>query len=85
MLVLAFVMFAVSPVAIDPGLGHVHLAVSTKNPEAQQFFDQGMAYLYGFNHEAAIRSFQKAANCADEASFAERARHDHSSRQTLLE
>ena len=60
MLILAFVMFAASAVAIEPGVGHVHFTVSTKNPEAQQFFDQGMAYLYGFNHEAAIRSFQKA-------------------------
>ena len=28
---------------------------------------------------------RRRANCANEASFAERARHDHSSRQTLLE
>ena len=48
-------------VALDPGIGKVHFPVSTKNRQAQQYFDQGMAYLYGFNHEAAVKSFQQAA------------------------
>src|SRR5216684_8008940 len=48
------------PVTLDPGLGHVHWPVSTKNAEAQRFFDQGMKYVYGFNHESAARSFQRA-------------------------
>lgn len=48
------------PVALEPGLGKVHWAVSTKNAEAQKFFDQGMKYVYGFNHESAVRSFQRA-------------------------
>ena len=43
------------------GLGAVHHAVSTKNVEAQRFFDQGLALIYGFNHEEAARAFQKAA------------------------
>jgi tetratricopeptide (TPR) repeat protein len=47
--------------AIEPGLGKVHYATSTKNAQAQRYFDQGMAYLYGFNHEAAVKSFQQAA------------------------
>ena len=47
--------------ALDPGVGSVHFAVSTKNAEAQKYFDQGMAYLYGFNHDAAIASFKRAA------------------------
>src|SRR5712691_3236830 len=46
---------------LEKGVGNVHYAVSTKNANAQRFFDQGMAYLYGFNHEAAIRSFKKAS------------------------
>src|SRR5579872_1116678 len=46
---------------LDPGVGTVHFPVSTTNVEAQRFFDQGMAYLYGFNHGAAIRSFREAA------------------------
>ncbi|HSY51121.1 MAG TPA: bacterial transcriptional activator domain-containing protein [Thermoanaerobaculia bacterium] len=51
---------AATPVTIEPGLGNVHWPVSTKNAEAQRFFDQGMKYLYGFNHESAVRSFQRA-------------------------
>ncbi|HEY8133144.1 MAG TPA: tetratricopeptide repeat protein [Thermoanaerobaculia bacterium] len=62
MFVLAFLILAASEVAIEPGVGQAHYAVSTKNAEAQRFFDQGMAYLYGFNHEAAIRSFRQAGN-----------------------
>src|SRR5947207_12350025 len=44
-----------------PGLGDVHHPVSTKDREAQQFFDQGLKLVYGFNHDEARRSFQHAA------------------------
>jgi tetratricopeptide (TPR) repeat protein len=50
-----------SKVRLLPGLGVVHRPVSTKNAEAQKFFDQGLAFLYGFDHEAAQRSFEQAA------------------------
>jgi tetratricopeptide (TPR) repeat protein len=43
------------------GLGDVNHPVSTKNPEAQKFFNQGLAYMYAFNHEEAVRSFKRAA------------------------
>lgn len=43
------------------GMGKVHHAVSTRNPEAQHFFDQGLALAYGFNHDEAARSFRRAA------------------------
>jgi tetratricopeptide (TPR) repeat protein len=43
------------------GLGEVHHAVSTKNAQAQKFFDQGLALLYGFNHGEARRCFERAA------------------------
>src|SRR2546422_2856205 len=46
---------------LEKGVGNVHYAVSTRSADAQKFFEQGMAYLYGFNHEAAIRSFKKAS------------------------
>jgi len=45
-----------------PGLGNVHHPVSTKNRLAQEFFDQGLKLVYGFNHDEARRSFQRAAN-----------------------
>lgn len=43
-------------------LGDVHRKVSTVLPEAQTFFDQGLALTYGFNHDEAARSFAKAAS-----------------------
>jgi tetratricopeptide (TPR) repeat protein len=49
------------PVALLSGLGSLHHSTSTKNPEAQQFFDQGFRMIYGFNHEEAVRSFKRAA------------------------
>jgi tetratricopeptide (TPR) repeat protein len=42
------------------GLGPVHHPVCTANPQAQRYFDQGLAYLYGFNHAEAVRSFEYA-------------------------
>jgi tetratricopeptide (TPR) repeat protein len=48
------------PVVLASGLGNFHWPVSTKNAQAQRFFDQGMKYLYGFNHESAVASFQQA-------------------------
>src|SRR5262249_29992036 len=43
------------------GLGDLHHPVTTSNPEAQKFFDQGVRLLYAFNHDEAARSFQRAA------------------------
>ena len=42
-------------------LGTHSLAVSTRSAEAQRYFDQGLRFVFGFNHGAAIRSFQEAA------------------------
>src|SRR5258708_1457440 len=48
------------PVTLVTGLGDLHHPVSTKNPQAQQFFDQGLRFIYAFNHDEAARSFQRA-------------------------
>jgi tetratricopeptide (TPR) repeat protein len=42
------------------GLGDLHHPVSTTNPEAQKFFDQGMRLIYAFNHQEAAGSFERA-------------------------
>src|SRR5690348_6487623 len=34
-----------------PKLGDMHHAVSTKNAEAQKYFDQGLTLCYAFNHD----------------------------------
>lgn len=44
-----------------PGLEQVRRKVTTVSPEAQAFFDQGLALLYGFNHDEAARSFARAS------------------------
>jgi tetratricopeptide (TPR) repeat protein len=41
-------------------LGRVHFAVSTSSPAAQQLFDQGLAWCYGFHHDEALRCFRAA-------------------------
>ncbi len=43
------------------GLGTYSRAVTTESPKARRYFNQGLAFLHGFNHGAAIRSFQEAA------------------------
>jgi pimeloyl-ACP methyl ester carboxylesterase len=52
---------AVKPASAMTGLGERHHPVSTRNAEAQRFFDQGLALVYAFNHEEAARSFRRAA------------------------
>ena len=42
------------------GLGTFHRPVSTRSPEAQRYFDQGMRFLWGFNHDESTRSFARA-------------------------
>jgi tetratricopeptide (TPR) repeat protein len=49
------------PADMFTGLGNVHHPVSTNNAQAQKFFDEGLALLYGFNHAEAAKAFQKAA------------------------
>src|ERR1700730_16788379 len=43
------------------GLGSLHHPVSTRSKQAQEFFDQGLKQVYGFNHEGAQKSFERAA------------------------
>jgi len=43
------------------GLGSAHRAITTSNPAAQKYFDQGLRLMWAFNHDEATRSFAKAA------------------------
>ena len=49
------------PVELYAGMGSHRHPIHTANAEAQKFFDQGVVLLFGFNHEEAYRSFEKAA------------------------
>jgi len=42
------------------GLGDYRFPVTSKHQEVQRWFDQGLMLTYGFNHDAAERSFLKA-------------------------
>jgi tetratricopeptide (TPR) repeat protein len=54
-------MGTAKPVTMMTGLGDLHHPVSTKNAQAQEFFDQGLRLIYAFNHDEAARSFRKVA------------------------
>ena len=41
-------------------LGPYSRKVTTSSPDAQLWFDRGLNWLFGFNHEEAIKCFQKA-------------------------
>jgi pimeloyl-ACP methyl ester carboxylesterase/tetratricopeptide (TPR) repeat protein len=58
------------PVTLEAGLGDIDHPVSTANAEAQKFFNQGLAYIYAFNHEEAVRSFRQAAQLDPELAMA---------------
>jgi tetratricopeptide (TPR) repeat protein len=48
-------------VKLLPGLGDHRWTITTREPRAQQFFNQGLALAYGFNHAEAERAFAEAA------------------------
>jgi len=52
-----------------PGLGKHHHPISTRNPEAQKYFDQGLMLVFGFNRAEAVRSFRRAAHLDPEAAM----------------
>jgi len=58
------------PVTLIPGMGQHHHIISTKSPEAQRFFDQGLTLVFAFNHEEATRSFQRAADLDPQSAMA---------------
>lgn len=52
---------AAPPATLVQGLGDLHHPIATSSAEAQRFFDQGLRYVYAFNHDEAVRSFSRAA------------------------
>ena len=41
-------------------VGRQHHPIHTNSKEAQEYFDQGITLVYGFNHEEAARAFERA-------------------------
>ena len=52
------------------GLGSYSRKITTKSAEAQRYFDQGLGFLHGFNHRAAIRAFEQAAELDPQCAMA---------------
>jgi tetratricopeptide (TPR) repeat protein len=48
------------PLPLRTGIGLAHDAVSTRDPHAQAYYDQGLAYLHSFMWIEAARSFHQA-------------------------
>src|SRR5689334_7151835 len=47
------------PLTLRDGRGVVHESVSTASPQAQSFYDQGLAYLHSYIWIEAARSFHQ--------------------------
>jgi tetratricopeptide (TPR) repeat protein len=52
---------AAPAVPLFPGTGAHERRITTSSAEAAHYFNQGLNFLYGFNHDEAIRSFKQAA------------------------
>jgi tetratricopeptide (TPR) repeat protein len=52
------------------GLGNFGRKVTTKSAEAQHYFDQGLCFLFAFNHDEAIRAFEEAAKLDPDCAMA---------------
>jgi|HubBroStandDraft_6_1064221.scaffolds.fasta_scaffold74379_3 tetratricopeptide (TPR) repeat protein len=55
------------PAKLMTGQGVVHFPITTSNPKAQQFFDQGVAQMHSFWSTEAERSFRQAAELDPDA------------------
>ena len=50
-----------TPATLLPGMGSLHHPIATNSADAQKFFDQGLTFVYAFNHGEAVHSFERAA------------------------
>lgn len=51
------------------GMGDYHRVITTSDPGAQRYFNQGMVLAFGFNHAEAIRSFRAAQKLDDQCAM----------------
>ncbi|KAL2157084.1 hypothetical protein VTH06DRAFT_7040 [Thermothelomyces fergusii] len=51
-------------------LGKFHMPVTTSSGEAQTWFNRGLVWCYAFNHEEAVRCFERAAAADDSCALA---------------
>jgi tetratricopeptide (TPR) repeat protein len=65
----SFAQGTVASVPLYKDLGKHHHAITTKSPQAQRYFDQGLRLTYAFNHAEAIASFKEAARLDPECAM----------------
>jgi tetratricopeptide (TPR) repeat protein len=58
-------------VALMDNLGMHEHPITTKDPLAQKYFNQGLRLMYGFNHAEAIRAFRAAATIDPDCAMAQ--------------
>ncbi len=57
------------PARLMPGHGRIQMPITTKSPQAQEFFNQGVALMHSFWGREAERSFLQAAELDPEAAM----------------
>ena len=57
-------------VPLFDNLGTLHHPVTTASEQAQRYFDQGLRFVYAFNHDEAVRAFEEAARLDSSAAMA---------------
>ena len=57
-------------VPLYDNLGTLHHAITTSSEQAQRYFDQGLRFVYAFNHDEAIQAFEEAAKLDPTAGMA---------------
>ncbi|HEY8997060.1 MAG TPA: tetratricopeptide repeat protein, partial [Edaphobacter sp.] len=58
-------------VPLVAGLGNSAHTIRTSSAEAQRYFNQGLDYIWAFNHDEARRSFERAAQLDPKAAMPE--------------
>lgn len=59
-----------SAVPLFEGLGRHTRAVAASKPGAQRYFDQGLIFMFAFNHDEAVRAFRRAAEIDPDCAMA---------------
>lgn len=57
-------------VPLFDGLGKHTRKIATSKPDSQKYFDQGLMFMFAFNHDEAIRAFRRAAEIDRECAMA---------------
>lgn len=59
------------PPQVMQGIGHSHFVITTKSPQAQQWFDQGLALLHCFWDYEALRAFEQSVRLDPDCAMCE--------------